>query len=267
MTFKKITYPNFVLARFAVLFTCFVLFWNIASAQDFRIENEIKSPGQKQTSSTVTIFHGNRVYDFIDNNGEITIFDPVNDRFLFVHPRLRLQSVLVASELRDRVDEFRRQESKVRDFSAFIRSPLFETSIDEDSGEMMFNSKWMLYRLETKALEDADIAKRYFDFCDWFCYLNFRTNPGASTPLARLTVNRSLRENNRFPEKLKLTIYPKSNSGLFPANETIECSSKLIFRLRKSDIERIDQLDKSLETYPRVDFSEYQKKVLELGKR
>lgn len=234
----------------------------VAFAQDFRIENELTLGKNEKPVCSLTIFHGDAIYDFIEPNGEIIILDEKNDRFLFVNRRLRIASQLVASECRKTVEKMCENAPKPHDFETFLLNPSFSVSADRDSGEMLFTSRWIEYKTETKSLEDAKIAKRYYRFSDWFCYLNISIHPGAGTQIARLEVNKELQKTGRFPEKLTVTTYPKGNSGMFPSTESVRCRSILSVRLQENDLGRIAGANESFRTFRNVSFEDYQMEIL-----
>jgi len=232
-------------------------------AEGFRVENDLRWGNTPSVRSTA-LFDGTVFYNFIGTNGEITVFDPQKDTFTLLDPELRLQAFLVASETKRIVDALRIQlESHKNEFAAFSAKPVFTMEFDEISGLMALQSHWIDYTLSTKAFPDAETAKTYLDFCDWTCYLNQRiAPPGQSTPLIRLEVNRILREKNRFPANVKVSIFPRGKTFL-GKEENIQTTHELTRRLNDTDKKRITQARELMRTFTVVPFAEYQTKVTE----
>ena len=233
-----------------------------SAATGFRVENDLRLGNDAPTRST-TLFDGAVFYSFIGANGEITRFDPAKDMFTLIDPALRIQTHIVASETK-RIVEAQRRALKVsnNEFLAFAAKPVFTMEFDEVGGLMALQSHWVDYSLTTKAFPDAETARPYFDFCDWACYLSRRINPGQLTQLIRLEVNQILREKNRFPEHIKVSVFPRGKK-ILGQKTTFQTSHEFTRRLNDQDRQRIDRALESMRTFPVVPFSEYQAKVIE----
>ena len=232
-----------------------------AAAQGFRIDSDLRWGNAAPIRST-TLFDGAVFYSFIGANGEIIRFEPAKDVFTLVDPALRIQTHLVASETQRIVNAKKVPlETHPNGFIAFAAKPVFTMEFDEAAGLMVLQSPWVDYSLTTKAFADTQATGPYFDFCDWSCFLNQRINPQPIT-LIRLEVNRILREKNRFPENIKISIFPKGKKFL-TKEETIQASHEFSRNLTDMDRQRISQALESMRTFPVVSFAEYQSKVAE----
>jgi len=231
------------------------------AAEGFRIKTTLRLGGAVVMRST-TLFDGAVFYDFIEDNGEIIRFEPSKGVFTLLDPALRVQTHLAATETKQIVDAQRivLQTSK-NEFFAFAAKPVFSMEFDEAAGLMALQSPWIDYSLTTKPL-DAETARLYFDFCDWACYLNQRMNPGLLTPLIRLEVNRILQEKNRFPESVKVSVFPQGKK-FFAKEATFQSTHEFSRRLTDLDRQRIDKALESMRNFPVVPFNEYQAKVNE----
>ena len=232
-----------------------------ATAQGFRVESDLRLGNAAPVRST-TLFDGAVFYSFIGVNGEIIRFDPAKDVFTLLDPALRVQTLLVASETQRIVNAKKIPlETHPNGFIAFTAKPAFTMEFDEAAGLMVLQSPWVDYSLMTKAFADTQAAGPYFDFCDWSCYLNQRISPQPIT-LIRLEVNRILREKNRFPEHIKISIFPKGKKFL-TKEETIQASHEFSRNLTDGDRQRIAKTLELMRNFPVVPFAEYQSKVAE----
>ncbi len=235
---------------------------SVFAAEGFRIETDLRLGNGAPIRST-TLFDGAVFYDFIGANGEITVFDLQNDTFTLIDPALRLQTNLVASETKQIVDAQRIPlQANKNGFIAFSAKPSFTMEFDESGGLMVLQSPWIDYSLTTKAFPDAETARIYFDFCDWSCYLNRRINPGLPTPLIRLEVNRILREKKRFPESMKISVFPKGKK-FFAKEETFQTSHEFTRHLSNVDRQRIGSVHEARRTFTVLPFVDYQAKIAE----
>jgi hypothetical protein len=140
----------------------------------------------------------------------------------------------------------------------FVSQPTFEETFDQQTGVMTFESTWISYSMETRYIEDRDIAEKYQKFSKWYCLLNMRLNPAATTLFARLAVNRTLGAHRRFPQRVYVRIRPKGGS-LLGKSVTMSSRHRLIQRLLEPDEKRIQQTERFLEIFRDVPFEEYQK--------
>ena len=254
------------------LFHIFVLVFFLPSAcgaaepvaGNFRVETELTVQQTGEKVKTTTLFAGELVYDMIGEHGETTIFDKATDTFTLLEPTLRIQTKVNASELKETVLKFRAimREKSLQPFYAFAVSPKFKEAYEEESGLARFQSSWMDYQIETMPLADDALGGRYYDFCDWYCFLNLRVNPDSKTMFARMEVNRFLRERKRFPKQIHLDIYTKGNSGIagiVTAPDAYISTHKLGTRFIPSDEQRLQRIDEQRKTFRTVSFEEYLK--------
>lgn len=242
----------------------------VASAESvpvrFRVDNEVRREGGTAFSNkTTTYFHEGVVYDVLARNREITVFDEKNNSFTLLDPVLRLQTCLIASEIKTEVAQVQREMKKhANPFIAFAVDPQFDEKFDSTTGVVQCLSPWIEYTINTKPLPDTGIGTTYFDFCNWICYFNLRVNPGAATSFARMKVNRLLQEKGRFPEQIKVNVYPKGNTGaagIANPPDVYVSTHHLVLRLVPADEQRIAEIRDNLETFRKVSLSEYQQEV------
>ncbi|MGL6196201.1 MAG: hypothetical protein ACRC2T_15400 [Thermoguttaceae bacterium] len=233
------------------------------SKVQFRIENELQSDKIINPIKTTTIFYEGVVYDIIGDNGEVTIFDAKNNSFTILDPARLVQSNISASDVKDFCDKSREKLlAHKNQFFSFLSAPKFQVNYEEETGYVTFQSKWIDYVIETKPLTEAGIAKEYFEFCDWYCYFNIRSNPSSLPLFARLKVNEFLKEKGRFPEKIQVKIYRQGNSGIsgiVGKPDVSESSHKFANRLVPTDEQRIKKIIEQTKTFRSVPFADYLK--------
>ncbi len=232
------------------------------AAEAFRVDSETRFENSPPLQST-TFLIGGAFYDFIGDNGEIIFFDPQRDTFTLIDQELRIQTRVAASETRQRISlQQKALEGDKNGYIAFMAKPTFTMEFDEAAGLMSLQSPWIDYTLSTKPFPDAETAKIYFDFCNWLCYLNTRTNSNPSL-MARLEVNRILREKNRFPESIKVSIFRNGKKLILSKEEKLESKHEISRRLADVDRQRIEKATESMRTFKEIPFLEYQKMVAE----
>jgi hypothetical protein len=248
-------------------FILFFLFLGISfsGAAEFRIDNEMQVEGSaKKATSTIFLLNDNFI-SLIGENGEITFFDSDRQIFTLLDPVLRIQTQLDAAETKRKVERLRQQVMTSpgldpNTFNAFAVKPVFQPEFEETSGTLALQSPWMDYLLVTHVLTDPETTKQYFDFCDWVCYLHLRIDPRSTTMLARLEVNRILREKNRFASRISVSVFPKGKTPIAKPDKA-QSSHKMILRLDHTDTKRIDQAKEFRRTFQMMAFDEYQKLV------
>jgi hypothetical protein len=226
---------------------------------DFRVENQVYLGTEKtpQVQST-TLFLDGVVYDYLENPKEITVFDEARGRFIFLDPVRRVRSDLGTEDLESLVRRLKDWAGSQPDkFLKFLADPEFESSVDEESGQRVFESPWMTYRVSAVQTGDAKIARQYASFSDWYGRLNTRINRGSRPPFARMLVNAELEREQLFPERVHLTLRPKAG-GMLAKKITLRSEHKLVRQLVESDRRRVAQTDQYMAMFKPVGFEEYQ---------
>lgn len=208
---------------------------------------------------TSTIFSDGAVFDFIGDNGEITIYRPESKIFILLDPIHRIQTELALEKIDSFLDRIRSLFTQKDDlFKRFMAHPEFDFSKSEDGNEFLFQSKWIDYRIKTRSFEDPNLIDSFFDFSDAYSKLNIYLNPGTTTPFARIHINQYLRKDHRFPEHFTLSVYP-GGKRLFSKAVKIESQHTLIRRLSEKDKGRIIRALHFVEQFQKLPFGKYQK--------
>ncbi len=126
-----------------------------AAADDFRIESKVFAGTETSASSeSLTLFSGNRAYDFISAPHEITIFDFSRDEIVLLDSTRKVRTEMNTEKLNSFSDQLRtraaRQTDPLLKFAAPIRQ--FEESHDDD-GWLMFKSPSLTYRVQAAKIE------------------------------------------------------------------------------------------------------------------
>ena len=248
------------MAGFAALTAAISVAAGTAFGVDFRVENRVFSGGEKtpQVQST-TIFLDGVVYDYLEHPKEITVFDGANGRFICLDPIRHVRTELSAQHLESLAMRLKDWAANQPDgFLKFLADPEFEKSLDEKTGERVFDSPWMTYRVTAVRIGNPEIASQYATFSDWYGRLNTRINPGSRPPFARMIVNAELDREQLFPEKVHLTLRPNAG-GLLAKKITLRSEHKLVRQLVESDRRRVAQTDQYLAIFKPLSFQEYQK--------
>lgn len=208
-----------------------------------------------------TIFSENQVFDFIGENGEIIIYDRQGERFSLIDPIHRVRTELLQSDIDQFMVNINDQLTRKGDrFYLFMLHPEFSIARRDELGEILFQSKWIDYTVETRRFEDERLVRDYFDFSNAYSLLNVYLNPGTLTPLARIKVNETLCEEKRFPAKITLSVYPKGK-WLFAKMIQYQSEHQLVRRLTESDRGKILRAVLFTEQFPKVTFGRYYKIV------
>jgi hypothetical protein len=228
-----------------------------AVADDFRIETKIYSGKEAEpVSQNLTLFRGNEVYDFLDKPTEITVFDPPRGRVILLDPARRVKAEVKLERLAAFSEDLKhwcgRQTDPMLRFAADAK---FEQTLDDTTGELVFTSQFLTYRVQTLRADTEAIAEQYRDFSDSYARLNALTNPGSLPPFPRLAVNEALFRSRMIPEKVQLTIPSRSHFGGKPT--TMRTEHAVNWRLLQSDLEQIDKAAEYLVTFTPLPLEKY----------
>lgn len=234
-----------------------------AEASRFRIDSTLTIEREEEIVKikSSTIFSDKMVFDFIGDNGEIIVYHRTKGLFTLLDPIHRVQTELKQSE----IDEFLANISgalieEKNKFCLFMLNPVFEISRNDELGEMIFESKWVDYRIASRQFDAVELAGDYFEFSDAYSRLNVYLNPGTLTPLARIKVNETLRAETRFPEKISVAVYPKGK-WLFAKMVQFQSEHKIVRRLSENDRGRMLRALLFSRQFPKMTFGKYYQTV------
>ncbi len=174
-------------------------------------------------------------------------------------PNRRVRSELSTDEVAGFNENFKawaagQREEHVR----FLGAPRFDERFDEATGEVVFESPWIIYRVTAAAGEGDEIIRQYHEFSDWYIQLNARLNPGYMQACARMVVNAALAKRNELPREVHLTLI---KSRFPPQKATARTQHQLVRRLVQSDRDRVAQTDQFIAIFQPLVFKEYQRRT------
>ncbi|MBL8819900.1 MAG: hypothetical protein JNL58_28000 [Planctomyces sp.] len=206
-------------------------------AQGFRVSTHIYDLQQKDErgrppilSSSLSLFHNGRVYDYVDAADEVIIFDPVEKRFTILNSARELSTTLNFEEMRhlletrvprveQYIEDLVRQKQpgneKIVTSLRFQMNPEFQESFDSVSGRLTMTSPSWTYRVETREWTEREQVERYLAYADWTAKLNHLVHPGSLFPEPRIVLNESLKKlEGRIPVSVELDLRPNESLHL-----------------------------------------------------
>jgi hypothetical protein len=232
-----------------------------ACAADFRVENRVFVNSSKEpTAESTTLFYRGTVYDFLEKPAEVTVFDPVENRFILLDVDRKMKTQLSTAAIEGTLERLKRlaessKDSKIR----FFYRPEFAQSVDNKTGELIFDSDWMTYRVAAVAANDSALARQYRQFSDAYAGLNMFLRPGSRPPYPRLIVNEAIERRGEIPSGIVLVL--KYQRGLDLRQERLRSEHRFVKRLLESDQERIVTAGEQMASFREVDFREYENRL------
>jgi hypothetical protein len=232
-----------------------------ATAEEmFRVENKvfIGAAKEPQVRST-TIFYQGVVYDYLEDPAEVTVFDKARGRFVLLDPQRRIKTELTTARVEDFSERLRQWAHEQSDpLLNFHADPHFSETVDEATGELVFDSPRVVYRVSAVEAGSEAVASRYREFSDWYGRLNTMLNPGARPPFPRMLVSRSLEQREQIPRAVELTLRPRD---ILSRPISARSEHLLIRRLLESDRNRMAETDRFMAMFEAVDFVDYQRRL------
>ena len=266
----------------ATLLTLFVLGTTPAAvnAQGLRISTLVydisnsdgKLPPQV-VSSSLTLIHNGRIYDYVDSADEVVIYDPVDRKFTVLNTGRGLVTRPTFDEIRHLLDSLRpktedyiaEQKSsgnpearRIAESLQFQLDPQFKPSFDPMKGLLVLSSPSFTYRVETRKWADADQVEKYLAYTDWTARLNALLHPGSLFPEPRIALNDALRkQKDRMPVSVELDLRPNEQFRLKAEHQWTQ-------QLQDDDNTRIARWEDALnaKTVKVVPFRSYQQAML-----
>lgn len=234
-----------------------------APAQDFHVSTQIfdlhgagpagKEPRRpKLVGFCESVFHAKKVYDYNNGSGQMTIFEPAHEQFIFVDGGRRLATAVSFQFVEDRLYQIRKKAQafvaaapaeasrEAIGYLQFQLNPRFQESFDEQRHVLRMTSPFLTY--EVKCATDATPAhvETYLDYADWAARLKCVTQSQAMLPEPRLAVNEALRRRQLLP--IKVTLQTDQQNGL-----NVQAEHKFSWSLDGDNMAVIRHWNKQLE--------------------
>jgi hypothetical protein len=245
-----------------------------ALPQDMTVYTTIARVGQEEPNETVgrslTLFHAGKVYDFMEDAGELVVLDQQADTIIILNgnytaTRVELdelnQFLAVAhSETNLYIAELAQQSDvSARQTQAWLQFQLQPQFHEETSAASLIklSSPLMRYEVATSPAPDPQRVQQYLSYADCAARLNFVLHPGSTFPAPRLTLNQTLRQQEVLPVSVTLT-----NKSAAPI--TLRAEHKYQWELQQAEKAHIHKWERLLESTQLrwVSFQEYQQRLL-----
>lgn len=266
--------------RLSVL-ACLLAAWcggSHAPAQEFRVYTSVhagEAAARRVVARSLTLFHAGRVYDHMEDVGELVIFEPLQQRFILIRDSLatelsldELQKMLSAATAS--AEEYAAELAASREPQArlaheqlvFQLRPRFETHFDANAARLTLTGSQLRYVVKTSPAAPADVLEAYLRYADWTARLNTVLHSQGTFPGPREVLNRTLAEKQLLPVSVTL-------QGRTPRELQLVAEHEFRWQLQTIDRDLIHQWERLRESdrLAWVSFREYHQKLLAAAKR
>jgi len=201
------------------------------SAQGLRVStvvydaSKLDAAGREPVvSSSFSLFHTGRVYDYVESLGEVVIFEPASKRFTVLNSVQGVYATIAFAEITRLLDAREPQTQQyIKDLIAtqstdaeraarmlqFQLHPEFENKFDSRSGNLVLSSPSWKYTVSTREWAEPEQVEKYLAYTDWTAKLNCVLHPSSMFPEPRAALNEELRKlDNRMPVVVHLDLRP-----------------------------------------------------------
>ncbi|WP_231953953.1 hypothetical protein [Pirellulimonas nuda] len=213
---------------------------------ELRIETRMYAGDEPDViSSSTTLFAGDVVYDFREDEGRVTIFRAGHagapGRFVLLDTARRVRTEIDTDRLTGAMEKLRQWAATQKDpFLRFTAEPHFEETFDRETGVLTMTSPHLTYRITTEPAKDASAEPQIKQFLDWFVQLHTLLEAGLP-PGPRLEVNEALMRHSAIALEVQLAQHRDDETSL-------RAEHLVTWLLSKQDRNRIDEsLDKMAE--------------------
>jgi hypothetical protein len=246
-----------------------------AVAQDFHVDTTVEAitPREvKQMSRSVTLFHAGKTYDFIQDMGELVVFDPAHDQFTLLNTQQRRATQVHIDEinhllqmgqqaLADHVKTLRAsgkpEAQEMIDAILFQFHPQFERKIyQSDRGPVIdLKSNYFHYTVLGATPPTPQHGAAYLNYADWIIRLNYVLSPGKTLPEQRIKLDSELRQAQLIPVEVTFGD---------PTALQVRARHRIYWDLSDRDRELVREWDNFLtrRDLKRVSFQDYQRSLL-----
>jgi hypothetical protein len=138
----------------------------------------------------------------------------------------------------------------------FFQNPVFKINEDPDTGELVFDSQLLQYRITTMPAKSDDLLHTYIQFANWYAQLNSVTKPGSTPPFPRMAVNDNLQARGLIPTEIEFTA---TNPARIAATRSITLRSvhDVEWKLFGEDLRRIEETGRQMAAFAEVTPQKY----------
>jgi hypothetical protein len=202
--------------------------WNqaaICRAQDMRVYTVVTDMGAAgQTPSvlshSLTLFHAGKVYDYMQDIGEVVILDLQQHRFVLLSPSQRA-TVVSFEELQQFLRSANAEATKylteldakgdrlAAEHASAIRfqlTPTFRQTFQENNRRLQLTGDFLSYDVEALVPPADSCTDSYLTYADWAAKLNCILHPRSTFPEPRIQLNAQLREKKLLPTAVDLRV-------------------------------------------------------------
>jgi hypothetical protein len=243
-----------------------------AAAQDMRVYTTVRAAGDNRQNSPIlaeslTLYHAGKMYDYMENVGEVVIFEPEQHRFTLLSADY-LGATVTFAEVQQFLNAARGEAENYLNTPAtdaltrrriaglrFQLSPRFKEDLRSDRLKLVGDC--VTYDVKTEAPPEGAPWKAYLDYADWAARLNYLMHPQSLLPEPRLELNERLREHKRLPVQVVLTAHLETDLQL-------RAEHRYGWALQPIDRQFIDQWERKRESTSIrwVSLHEYHKELL-----
>ncbi len=248
-----------------------------AFGQEFRVFTKVYAsgvPGEVEPVSTsTTMFHAGRVYDYLSPAGELVVLDLANRQVTLLDTGRRVSTTVDFDEIMHLLKRSREeataylseleQEPGGRESASLLRfhlSPKFEEVYDTKERRLTLAADRMVYRVSCSEVEEPAHLDAYLKYADWIARLNHVVHPHSPYPEARIRLDEALRKHGRIPTQVELELRPPGESP-----RTLRAVHRIHWDLNATDRRKIhywSSLLRDEEATRKVGFREYQEAML-----
>jgi hypothetical protein len=217
---------RFSLTAVLLLLLTPLMFAGSASAQDFKVgtrvfQRDAANGRWNEVGQSVTLFHAGKVYDYMQQVGEVVVHEPAENQFVIFSFNGNDQATTLHFSQLQQFLKVARTETEVhlqtlaRDGEATARrrqalqfqlDPHFEQSFDPARKTLTLISPLLRYEVTTEKVDRPQVARQYLQYADWAARMNYVLHSGSLYPSVRLQVNRALAERDLIPTEVRLLL-------------------------------------------------------------
>ena len=263
------------MSRFTHLLALVLVCCSQLPAQEMRVYTTVSRIGEAGTSQplghSLTLFHSGKVYDFMEEVGEVVIYEPMNERFLFLDGNYRVAELTLVE-----LNQFRKSsESESQKYLANLKldgsdlakkqaaalefqlHPRFDERFDAHQQRLRMTSEQMVYEVKTASSPNPDAVVQYLAYADMAVRFNHILGPKALLPEPRMAVNSALRNRKRIPLVVDMRMRAEGNDHL-------QAEHKFSWELQAMDQRLITKWEQQINAKEaiKVSFRDYQRKLV-----